>query len=275
MDVKSPEVLTGSKLVDFTTKKPRKFYGISSEKWNLASKLSQKEYEESETIFSELETLGGDLDAKEKVLKRARLYLQISFRKEDPSSHVRKLRIFWEMPHGPKLLSLWFEWLVDGSKDGDLVKSIDEHLGSVLKMVENFMYEKKGDTWKLKVAEVENICSAKYGNEQLLQVFLVRELAKMWGNKPEKIIFVEGEDELKNMSNQPFIYAAKVNNPGEKDYEDAIIFSVRVGACLVFDDVSFSQGLAAIIQLRKFVIMIIIHWVFCQSYGTLKYVWKY
>ena len=248
MDIKKPEMLSGSGIVDFTVKKnPRKFYGISPEKWNLASKLTQEEFERSAAFFSNIEEL--EYEDKLEVLSKARNFLQINFRKEDPSSHLIKLSSFWKMPHGPKLLSEWFEWLVDGSKDGDLVKSIEDHIDPILRMVEKFLENKKGDDWAKKVEEVENNCTVNYGNTLLFQIFLIRELAKSWGNKGEKLIFIEGKDDIKNMSNQPFVHAVKLNRPGENDYEDAVVFSVRVGSSLVFDDVSLTQGLASVIHL--------------------------
>ena len=248
MDIKKPEMSSGSGIVDFTAKKhPRKFYGISPEKWNLASKLTQEEFERSAALFSNIDEL--ELEDKIEVLSKSREFLQINFRKEDPSSHLIKLSSFWKMPHGPKLLSVWFEWLVDGTKDGDLVKSIEDHIDPILKMVDTFLEKKKGLEWAKKVEEVENDCSVNYGNTLLLQIFYIRELAKLWGNKGEKLIFIEGQDDIKNMSNQPFVHAVKLNRPGEGDYDDAILFSVRVGSSLVFDDVSLIQGLASVIHL--------------------------
>ena len=41
----------------------------------------------------------------------------------------------------------------------------------------------------------------------------------------------------------------KVNRFGEGDFEEGIVISVKVGAITIFEDVSLSEGLAAVIQL--------------------------
>ena len=42
------------------------------------------------------------------------------------------------------------------------------------------------------------------------KVFIIRELAKSSDNDPEKLFFIEGEDDIKNISEQPYIYIVKV-----------------------------------------------------------------
>ena len=54
---------------------------------------------------------------------------------------------------------------------------------------------------------------------------------------------------MNKASSQPFIHVLKVNQTGEADFDEALVISVRVGSTTVFDDVSLSQGLAAVIQL--------------------------
>ena len=241
--------MNGPQLVDFSTKKqPRKFYGISPEKWNLAKKLSKKEYEKGAEAFAQLE-IADSLEAMEEILQRSREFIQIFFRTVDPCTHIRKLSSFWKMPHGIKLLNMWFEWIVDGSKDGDLTKSIEDHMDAVMRMVENYLSLKKGESWIKKLAEVGSDSRLRFGNSLLLEIFLIRELAKFWGNKGEKLIFVDGQDDLKNMSTQPFVHAVKISQTGEGDFEDSFVFSVRIGSSLVFEGVSLTQGLAAIVQL--------------------------
>ena len=153
------------------------------------------------------------------------------------------------MPHGPKILGVWFEWHVDGSKDSSLLKSIEDHIDPILKLVENFIANKKGNDWAKKVEEVEADSSSNQENTLRLQIFLIRELAKLWGNSGEKLIFIEGKDDIKNMSKRPFVHAVKLNKSGGSEYEYALVFSVRVGSSLVFDDVTLTEGLAAVIHL--------------------------
>ena len=83
----------------------------------------------------------------------------------------------------------------------------------------------------------------------MLKVFIIRELARSWSNSAEKLIFIQGEDDLEKASNQPFIHVLKVSQTGEKDYEEDLVISVRAGTTTVFDHVSLTAGLASVIQL--------------------------
>ena len=239
---------SGSKM-DFSAKKqPRKIYAISADKWNLAQKLSQKEYDEEAKEFSTLDDLNS-LESKAEMLESVREYLQIGFRTEDPSVHVIKYSKFWRQPDGIKLLSIWFEWLVGGSKDCDISRSITDNLEFVVKMVNAYLTDKQGEAWSNSMELIKKESLSRHGNLLMYQVALIRELAKVWGNKGEQLIYIEGKDEMKNMSNQPFIHAVSVHKPGEGDYEYSMVFSVRVGSTLVFDQVSLTEGFAAVIQI--------------------------
>ena len=114
MDITRPDV-TGDSKVDFSAKKqPRKFYAICPEKWNLAKKMSQKEYDDGSNKFSTFDDLES-LEAKAEALETVREFLQIGFRTEDPSVHIIKYSKFWKQPDGIKLLSIllscWLEVL--------------------------------------------------------------------------------------------------------------------------------------------------------------------
>ena len=236
-------------MLEFSAKKPRKFYAVSPDKWFLGTKLTKDEYEKSEEKFLELCGAGGDFVKMKKCLEEGRVFVQIMFRLEDPSTHVQKLKPFWSMPQGPALLSCQFEWLVNGSRDNDLAHSIEDHIDMVLQMTARIMGDKMGTFWLQKLEEARNNSQAKNGNDIMEQVFIIRELAKSWKNEAEKLIFIEGVDEFQQASSQPFIHILKVDQKGESDYEEALVISVRVGSTTVFDDVSLSQGLAAVIQL--------------------------
>ena len=248
VDITRPDVGAATK-VDFSAKKqPRKFYAIQPEKWNLAKKLAQKDYDEAYKLFSTLDDLDSVM-CKQEVLEASREFLQIGFRNEDPSVHLIKYSQFWKQPDGLVLISGWFEWLVGGSKDGDLSRSISDHLDLVLKMLSTYLTEKKAEGWGKCMQDIENESVRKHGNLHMYQVALIRELATAWGNKGEKLIFIEGKDLVKNMSDQPFIYAVEVHNPGSGDYDFSTVFSVRVGSTLVFEDITLTEALAAVIQI--------------------------
>lgn len=227
----------------------RKFYAVSPEKWYLGAKISKEEFDASEAKFVEINDADGDLDEIMACLDRARVYVQIQFRSEEPSTHVAKYRVFWKMPYGPRLLSNHFEWLVDGSRDGDLAFSIEDHINLVIDLTAKILSAKLGDDWNRQLEVVKNSSKARNGNDVMTWVFLIRELAKSWKNNPAKLIFVEGEDSIQNVSSQPYVNILRVDQTGEKDYDEAIVVSVRVGNTTIFDDITLTQGLAAVLQL--------------------------
>ena len=247
--IKRPELASQSPVLEFSNKKPRKFYAVSSEKWYMGSKISQEDFDASEAAFLAIVEAGEDIEKILACLEDARVFVQIQFRSEDPSAHITKNRIFWKMPYGPKLLSNHFEWLVDGSRDGDLAFSIEDHIDMVLNMTAQILGDKKGKDWINQLEEVQNNSRTRNGNEIMSRVFIIRELAKSWKNNPAKLIFVEGEDSMSNVSSQPYVNILRVDQTGEGDYDEAIVVSVRVGTTTIFDGVSLTQGLAAVIQL--------------------------
>ena len=212
----------------------------------MGSRVTKDEYEASETKFMEIEDAGDDLGKMLNCLEEGRVFLQPMCRQEDPSTHILKVKQFWKMPYGPNLLSKYFEWLVDGSTEGDLSVSIQDHLDCVLRMTVKILGDKKGESWLRKLEEVENNCEAKNGNDILKQVFIIRELAKSWKNDPEKIIFIQGEDDNQKASDQPYINIVKVDKFGEGDHEETVVISVKVGRTTIFEDVSLCVGLAVI-----------------------------
>ena len=74
-------------------------------------------------------------------------------------------------------------------------------------------------------------------------------MAKSWGNDPEKLFFIEGEDDIQNISEQPYIYIVKVPHHGDAQYEESVVLSVKVGNSTIFESVNFCVSLAAVIQL--------------------------
>jgi len=114
--MKKPEDCSSNEILDFSSKKVRRLYGIKHEHWFISKKISQAEYKKSENNFEKLASvIDGDLETIEACLESSRQFIQINFRNEDPSSHVNKLKYFWAKPNGLLVLNLWFEWLVGGS----------------------------------------------------------------------------------------------------------------------------------------------------------------
>ena len=234
--------------LDFSSsKKSKKLYALVPEKWHLASKILPEHYKKSEEAYWKFD-LEVDCEKKKEMFEDCREFLQVQFRTMDPGTHIQSLRSFWELPHGPELLSAWFEWVTSGSRDGCLRDTITKNYENVFNMVYAVLSEMKGEAWDKKFEEEDNNSKAKFGNETMTKIFLLRELAKTWKNHAEKIIFIEGEDDIAKISKQPFLHVMKVAQTGEEDYDERIRISLRVGNTIVFDDVTFVGALASLIE---------------------------
>ena len=103
-------------------KKPRRFYAIKGENWNLATRVDRQTLERSQqSYFFMCEE--DDLEAKKSYMEKAREFLQVKFRTMEVTEHIYALPDFWKAPHGPQMLSAWFEWLT-----GNILYSIYKNL---------------------------------------------------------------------------------------------------------------------------------------------------
>ena len=245
----SKDVEPREDLMDFSAKKRKRCYGLSSERWYSGSKVSAEEFKQSEENFGKI-ALEDDVEKKLELLNSSRVFLAVKFRTCDPAAHFHSLQPFWGMPFGPDMLSNQFEWAsLEGSRDGSLKKTIEKNTTSTFNMVVRYLADKKGELWAKKYDEVYQNSRAHYGNSIMARVFLLRELAKSWKNSPEKLVFIEGEDDLSKVSNQPFIHVLKMNQTGEGDYDERLCISVRIGTTLIFNDVTLTGALASVIEL--------------------------
>ena len=224
-------------------------YGVSHENWFVARKISQPALNKSEANFKKLADLEDDDKAAiATCLEESREYIQINFRTEEPSTHVNKLKLFWEKPNGPQILSTWFEWLVGGSDSGDLKSTIEENLDLNMIIVEKVLVEKNSEAFSTNLKAVKHSLIEKFGNKMMYYIHLMRALCKLWQNEAGKFLFIDGEDELQNISSQPYLHIVTVNETGEAGQHCKLLISVRVGGTVIFEDVTLGQGLAALIQ---------------------------
>ena len=191
----------------------------------------------------------GDIGALADCLESCREFIQIHFRTEDPSTHVQKLKRFWEMPNGLLVLNLWFEWVCGGSDGGNIVAVIEEKLDENMKIVERVLIDQNCEEFEKELSAAEKSSVEKFGNHTMYGIYLMRQLCKLWKNHPEKILFIEGEDKLKDISQQPYLHILKVNQHGEEAYDESLVISVRVGSTVIFESVTLCQGLAAVLQI--------------------------
>ena len=227
-------------------KKTRKNYGLNPDKYQLATKISKADFQASEAAFKVMKE-DDSLEVKLQICLKSQDYIQAKFRTSEPSSHVLSLKAFWAMPDGPKLLNAWFQWITD--TENDLVVKVEENLEDCLLMAQKVLIHKKGAQWEKKLNNIEASAEEDNGNQTMVYIFILRELAESFKNKPEKAIFCEGMDDVQKLSSQPFIHIVKVDQLGEDDYAEAIKMSVRIGTTVIFDNVTLAQGLASIIQL--------------------------
>ena len=145
-------------------------------------------------------------------------------------------------------MSSWFEWLTGGSEEGWLGATIEKNLEAVLIVVSEIISDRKGELWDAKLAEMTANAQANNGNDTMIWVFMLREWAKMYKEKPHRIIFIDGEDNLTDVSNQPYVHVRVVPQPGQ-DYDEKVLVSVMCGTTMVFEDVGLSAALASVIEI--------------------------
>ena len=248
-EIRKPIAPEKSGQLDFTgSKKTKKMYALVPEHWHLASKISPEDYRQSEEAYWKFEA-EQDVEKKKELMEDCREFVQVQFRTLDPGTHIHSLEKFWQMPMGPELLSAWFEWVTNGSRDGCLRETIKENAENVFGMVHAVLSEMKGTAWDKKFEEESNNSHLKFGNDTMKRIFLLRDLASTWKNQPEKFIFIEGVDDLGKLSKQPFLHVMKVTQTGEVDYDEKVRISLRVGTAVVFDDMSLLGALASLIEI--------------------------
>ena len=248
-DVKKLVSTSKTEQMDFSsTQKTKKLYALVPERWHLASKIPPAKYRETEEAYLKMEE-EDDCQKKISMLASCREFLAIQFRTMDIVAHIQSMNKFWQMPHGPQLLSACFEWVTNGSRDGSLKFTITQNFDNVFNMVHAVLSDMKGHVWDTKYEEEENNSMVKFGNDTMTKIFLLRDLAKTWKNNAEELIFIEGTDDISKISSQPFLHVSKVAQLGEGDFDERVHISLRVGNTVVFDDISLIGGLASLIEI--------------------------
>ena len=221
--------------------------GVNAEKWNSCEMASKAEKSESVKSYKRIAE-AVSMEEKKKLLKDSRLFIIEQFKKLEPSQAVEDLKDFWF--GGPVLLSEMFEWLTDGSQDGSLALSSAEQLTKVLNIVEQFILSKRGEAYQSDLQGVKDLAEETNGNDLMYQIYLLRDLAKLFKNKSQKLIFIDGQDEKKTGPDdqQPNIFVVKKKVLGEAEYEEEIIINLRIGDKMVYRDLTLPEALAALTQ---------------------------
>ena len=236
-----------SEILDFAVgKKYRKLYSIIPEKWYIGSKIEKKKYQEYERGFASINNLEEYGEIKE-LIEKNREFLQIQFRTLEIGDHVFKFKGFWKLPHGLLNVSSWFEWLTGGSDEGWLQATMEKNIDVVLKVIGIIIAEKKGDLWSTKLEEIKLRSQVENGNDTMTWVFLLREWTKIYKEKPQKVIFLEGEDSIQDISEQPHINVRKITQPGG-DFSERIVISLKCGNLVLFEDIGLCAALSSLIE---------------------------
>ena len=229
-------------------KMKKKGYCLSGEKWNIDIGATRKEKEEAKKEFKRFSD-ADSIKEKRDALMNAVVFIQKQFREMEPSQTVEDLSSFWE--GGPEIMSDWFEWLVGGSKDGSLAATASLQMIKVLNITEKYIIDKRGEEFEKELNRLNEEVRGVNGDSTMYQVFLIRDLAKLFKNKPEKFIFIDGKDDKKSGPDEkyPNIYITKQNTFGEGDFEEKIVMNLRIGDKIIWKDISLPEALAGVIQI--------------------------
>jgi hypothetical protein len=230
------------------SKKHKKMYGVSPEKYNFGLMASKAEKEQAKAAFMTILD-AGSLTEKTHAAIAARVFTQNQLRSLQPSQAAGDLKPIWY--GGPALLSEHFEWLVSGSRDGNLAVSADRQMKKVLNLVEQFIISKKGPDFEAEIRGVKVTTELHYGNDTWFRVYLIRQLAKLFKNEAGKLLFVDGCDDINEgpSEQEPNVFVTKKNTFGEDEYEERVELSLRIGTKVIMEELSLSQALSGCIQL--------------------------
>lgn len=226
-------------------KKLKKIYGVDQERWNV-SVVNDDQLLAEETLFLEMEEAA--FEDKLRVLGDTRSFLQTQFRSKQPQEIATDLVHFWS--GGPRLLSFWFVWVTAGDEGFNLADNVEENLNKIMNLTSEFLITKKGESFEKEIESAKSKSLEDAGNSTMFHVFLLRELAKLWKNKPEQVIFLSGADQVKDMSdNLPCIHVRQRNVMGASDFAEEVVVGVRIGDVSLYSDIGFTEAIAAVVQL--------------------------
>ena len=229
-------------------KKKMQGYCLSAERWNIDESVSRGELEEAKKSYVKLDEATSK-EEKKQLMVVSRAFIQKQFKLLEPGQAVEDLKSFWE--GGAEALSEWFEWLVGGSKLGNLSLSVAGQLKKIMNIVEEFIISKRGDDFLTEMEEKKAKVVTETGNSIMYELYLLRNLSKLFKNKPEKWLFFDGTDDKKNGPEEkdPNIFVTKMQNLGVGDFEKKVMINIRIGDKVVFQDISLPEAVAGLVQI--------------------------
>ena len=228
--------------------KPKKTYCLNPERWDIDIGATRKAKEEAKKQFRRF-CDAESIEEKKMALMEAVVFVQKQFRTKEPSQTVQDLDSFWDA--GPEILSIWFEWLVDGSQDGHLATTVSLQMTKVFNLIEAYIIDKRGEEGEEDLARIKEEAREANGDSTMYQLHLIRDLAKLFKNKAEKFIFIDAKDDKKSGPDEtmPNIYITKRDTFGEGEFREKILMNLRIGDKTIWTDISLPQALAGVTQI--------------------------
>ena len=247
-NIKRPGTASVVDMISPKRQKGKKGYCLTTEKWNIHEGATKAEREAALAKYRMLVEASTGKE-KKSLIDGARVYIQKQFKSLEPSQAVEEMDLFWEA--GPEILSHWFEWLTGGSKLGSLAANAAEQLNKVMKIVEEFLIDKKGEACEKDMVELSRKSKADTGNDILYKIFLTRSLAQLFKNNPKKVIFLDGVDDEKSGPEEkdPNLFITTQSTLGIEDFEKKVSINLRIGSKILFKDISLPEAFAGMIQI--------------------------
>ena len=247
--IKRPSSSSDSTITKKTIPKEKKIYGLNPKKWTIGITSSMSMKNEAKLAYGKIPQTA-DFDQKVVLMFDAEIYIQAQFRDVAPSQAAENI-VF--ILNDPKLLSRWFEHMVNGSKHGNLAVTVEDHYGFIINTIEKYlMFKNKNDKEYKEFLETEKKNSQeRFGNELWYNIILLKHLGREFKNKIESIVFVDHLDDKSNgpQEHHPNIFITKRNTLGQEDFSEQIFMSVRIGDKVLFQCVSVCQAIASLIHL--------------------------
>ena len=126
-----------------------------------------------------------------------------------------------------------------------------QQLNKVVNIVEQFIVFKKGEDFEKEMNEYKANTVDETGNTILYNIFLFRNLAKIFKNHPAKVFFLDGkDDQVEGPENKdPNILIVRQRTFGVEDFEYKIVINLRIGDKVIYRDISLPEAIAGLIQI--------------------------
>ena len=127
-------------------------------KWELDTSASEIDKDIAKTTFEKLyNSLDSTPDEKLQLMLNSAIFIQEQMKSLEPSEAVDHLK---PILSDPTLLSVWFEYMVEGSKDGGLATSVELQLSKVMGLVEQYLLSKTGSDYEAQMFQFKQSSEA-------------------------------------------------------------------------------------------------------------------